>query len=366
MNNNISFWERDSFCQPHDLIIVGAGIVGLSSALFYKQQHPEARVLVLDKGFIPEGASTRNAGFACIGSITEHAADLAKETEANIKKRLKLRYEGLHLLRSTLSEEAISYENCGGYEVFTSNEKFTEAAAQIPRFNEWMAEVIGEDDVYSTGKVGGLKVIKNRVDGALHPGRMMQELARRVIMAGADICWNTNVKGTDARGVVQLGNGRELQADQILIASNGFTRRIMPEMDIRPARGLVMVTQPWAEMPWKGTFNYDRGYIYFRNVGDRLLLGGARNIAVEEETTDEFDANPVIKKHLQDFARDTLQLPDAVEWEYEWAGIMGFTPTKTPVLERLDDHRLVAAGLSGMGIAIGTKVGQKAAGLITP
>ena len=364
MNNNVSFWERDSFCRPYDLIVIGAGIVGLSAALFYKREHPDARILVLDKGFIPEGASTRNAGFACIGSITEHMADSRKETGENITKRLKLRYDGLQLLRSTLGEDTIGYENCGGYEVFTSKKKFEEAADQIPRINQCMKNIADETEVYSTGEVSGLSVIRNRIDGALHPGRMMREWVRQVTAAGVDIRWNTKVNSIGEDGAVKLERGRELQAGQVLIASNGFTRRIIPELDIQPARGFVMVTQPWPDMPWKGTFNHDRGYIYFRNTGGRLLLGGARNIAAEEETTDQFGVNPDIKKYLQDFARDTLRLPETVGWEYEWSGIMGFTPTKTPVLRRLDDGRVVAAGLSGMGIAIGTKIGQQAARML--
>lgn len=361
---NESFWERDSFYQPYDLIIIGAGIVGLSSAWFYMQAHPDARVLVIDKGEIPEGASTRNAGFACIGTITEHGADLQKETEANVRRRVARRYEGLQLLRSTLGDQAIGYENCGGYEVFTSTEKFDEASGQIPRFNEWMKDITGEAEVYSKGEMGGLPVIRNRVDGALHPGKMMQQLVRKAMAAGAGIRWSTPASHFTDAGDLTLKSGKTLRAKQMLVASNGFARRIMPELEIKPARGFVMVSQPWDDIPWKGTFNYDRGYTYFRNIGNRLLLGGARNIAVDEEKTDAFGANQEIKDHLMDFARTTLQWPAGVEIDYEWSGIMGFTPTKTPVLKRWDDIRVVAAGLSGMGIAIGMQVGVEAAGLL--
>jgi len=359
-----SFWEKDSFLKPYDLIVIGAGIVGLSSALFYKRKVPEARVLVVDKGFIPEGASTRNAGFACVGSITEHAADMEKETEANIKERIKLRYEGLQLLRQTLGDAKIGYENCGGYEVFTSPLKFEEAKDYVPRFNEWMNELVGEPEVYQTKKLNGYPVIYNRLEGALHPGKMMQELIKQVQTEGIHIRWNTMVKELDVNGILRLEGKGELQAEQVLTATNGFTKRIMPDLDIKPARGFVMVSAPWPEIPWKSTFNYDRGYIYFRNVGDRLLLGGGRNIAVDDETDDQFGINEKIKNYVIGFAKETLRLPDDIAIEHEWSGIMGFTPTKTPVLKRLDDCRVVAAGLSGMGIAIGMGVGKKAANIL--
>lgn len=359
-----SFWEQTSFLEPYDLVVIGAGIVGLSSALFYKRTHPDARILILDKGFIPEGASTRNAGFACIGSITEHVADMAKETEENIKNRIMLRYKGLQLLRGILGDENIGYENCGGYEVFTSPQQFEEANEHVPRFNKWMTELLGQPDVYTADTLNGYPVIYNRLDGALHPGKMMQELIRQVMISGCTIRWNSNVESLNELGNVTLSNGRTLLADQLLVASNGFTKRLLPDVDISPARGAVMVSKPWSSIPWKGTFNHDRGFIYFRNVGDRLLLGGARNIDKDEEEQDSFGINKKIKNHLLNFAKDKLLLPDGIAFEYEWSGIMGFTPSKTPVLERLDDHRVIATGLSGMGIAIGMKVGKKAAELL--
>jgi glycine/D-amino acid oxidase-like deaminating enzyme len=360
-----SFWEQKTFHQPYDLIIIGAGIVGVSSTLFYRRQHPEARILVLDKGNIPEGASTRNAGFACTGSITEHVADMEKVTEQNIKNRLSRRYRGLQLLRNTLGEESIGYDNCGGYEIFTTTEEFERARVHIDKFNDWMNELVGEEETYQVQTLNSYPAIYNRLEGALHPGKMMQSLLAKVQAAGITIRWNATVQTIGQEGTIWLKNGNELRAEQVLAASNGFTKRLLPQCDIQPARGYVMVSEPWTDIPWKGTFNYDRGYIYFRNVGNRLLLGGGRNEAVEEESVDQFGSNPVIKKYLRRFARETLQMPKEINFEHQWSGIMGFTPTKTPVIKRLDEHRVVAAGLSGMGIAIGMDVGKQAAGLLS-
>lgn len=359
-----SFWEKETFNKPCDLIIIGAGIVGLSSALFHKRANPQARVLVVDKGMIPEGASTRNAGFACVGSITEHVADMQKTTQENIKKRIKLRYEGLQLLRETLGDADIGYENCGGYEIFTSPQTFDEAAEHIPQFNRWLKEVTGQPEVYVNKQLNGYPVIYNRLEGALHPGRMMQQLVKEVTLLGVEIRWNTKVEKVNGNSSVTLKKEGELQSSQVLVASNGFTKRLLPGLNIMPARGFVMVSEPWPENPWKGSFNYDRGYIYFRNVGNQLLLGGARNVAAEEETLDSFGVNEIIKTHLLNFAKDILRLPDTISIEHEWSGIMGFTPTKTPVLKRLDDFCVVATGLSGMGISIGMKVGKEAARLL--
>lgn len=362
--NQYSFWEDDSFLRPYDLLIVGAGIVGLSSALFYKQKNPKARVAVLERGFIPQGASTRNAGFACVGSIGEHLADMEKESEENIKKRIVRRYRGLELLRATLGDEAIGYEHCGGFEFFRSLDKFKEVQYEIGRFNGWMKELLNEEVVYSIGELQGYPVIHNRLEGALHPGKMMQRLVQKVSESGVEIKWNCKVEKSSSKGEICLSDGPKLKAKKVLFAANGFVSKLVPDLKVTPGRGFVFVTNEQDPLPWKGIFHHDRGYIYFRNVGSRLLIGGARNLDEKEEATDQFGTNEKIKEHLIWFVSDVLKLPEHWQIEQEWSGIMGFTPSKTPILKQLDECRFVAAGLSGMGIAIGGEVGREAAGML--
>ena len=66
---NLSYWERTSWFANIDYTIVGSGIVGLNCALELKNKHPQARILILEKGMLPQGASTKNAGFACLCKI---------------------------------------------------------------------------------------------------------------------------------------------------------------------------------------------------------------------------------------------------------------------------------------------------------
>lgn len=355
-----SFWEKDSFLQPYDLIIVGSGIVGLSTALFYKQQHPNQRVGILERGFLPSGASTRNAGFACVGSIGEHSADMGKASEEEIGQRIKRRYDGLELLKDTLGEDKIGYEHCGGYEFFKSEQRFEEVASEIDHFNGWMENLVGEEQVYTTDSIEGYPVIHNRLEGALNPGKLMQELVQKVNTSGIDIKWNSRVLEVSKSGLIDIQDGPKLKARKVLLAANGFVQELLPQIPVKPARGFVLVTSELEELPWRGIFHHDCGYIYFRNVGDRLLIGGARNLDIEGEQTDQFGKNDIIKEQLVQFTDNVLRLPDDWEVEDEWSGIMGFSSTKSPIVRQVDKHRYIAAGLSGMGIAIGMDVGQAA------
>lgn len=358
-----SYWEKDALLQQYDLIVIGAGIVGLSSSLFFKRSYPDRSILVIERGQLPSGASTRNAGFACIGSISEHQADLEHAGEEQIKKRIKKRFEGLQLLKKTLGEDNIGYIACGGYELFTTREAFSAARKHIKKFNRWLVEMMDEQEVYSEGSLNGYPVIENRLEGALHPGKMISTLIKGVQQAGVDIRWGTPVHGVNQDGTVTLADRSSFQGEQLLVATNGFARNLLPEVDVQPARGYVFVTNPIKNLPWRGTFHHDRGYIYFRNIGDRLLLGGARNIVEEDEQTEMFGINSTIKDHLLRFADEVLKLPGDWKIEHEWSGIMGFTDTKTPLVKRLGEHLSVAVGLSGMGVAIGMEVGREAANL---
>lgn len=351
-----SYWETKEWLQSPDLLIVGGGIVGASTALFYKEKYPDYSVVIVDRGMMPQGASTRNAGFACIGSISEHLADMKIAGEDVVFGRIERRWNGLNLLKETMGEESIGYEHTGGHEIFTDEKIFEECRDRIPEINRQLQERIGLGDVYNATEFEGYPAIFNRMEGAINSGRLMRQLHGRIARLGVETCWNCRVDSV-GKGIVTLQNGLQLTPGKIVIASNGFTKNLA-DLPIKPARGYVFVTQPIDDLKWRGTFHFDEGYIYFRDVDDRLLIGGARNVAKNEEETDEFGVNPAVKDNLTRFINKVLKLPAGWKIEQEWSGIMGMTANKEPIIKQISPSTWVAAGLSGMGIAIGMKVAK--------
>jgi len=360
----LSYWEQQSFDRSYDLIVIGAGIVGLSTAYFYQRSHPKARVLVLERGFYPEGASTRNAGFACFGSITELLDDMKTEPESEVKARMVRRYRGLELLRNELGAGTIQFSATGGYEIFDDQSEYEEALAHIDEFNDWMAHSLSQRNVYSADTAGPYPAIKNRLEGSINTGEMMRILIKKTQDMGVEIRFSTPLESFDDESLV-VGGGIVLRFKQLLFATNGFSSRLLPDLKIQPARGLVMVSQPIPDHPWKGVYHYDKGYIYFRDVDGRVLLGGARNIDFEGETTGEFGVNEKIKDRLLEFADRVLNLPKDWTIDYEWSGIMGFAETKSPLVKHLQGRWYIAAGLGGMGVAMGMGLGKEAASLMS-
>lgn len=363
---NRSFWEKELYDQKYDLIVVGAGLTGLSAAYFFREKHPDATILVIDRGLYPIGASTRNAGFACIGSVGELIADLEIETEEIVKQRIQDRYKGLLLLREVLGDQHIDYDACGGWEIFTNSDEFLKLQESVPKLNALMEEMIDEKNVFKIGTYSGNPSFFNRVEGQLHPGKMIKTLYQKCIRSGIEFRWDTNIQEIDTDlNQIRSQRGYQFRSGKLIIATNAFTSKLLPNQKITPGRGYAFVTNELTFMNWKGTFHFNKGYVYFRNIGEqKILLGGGRNIAYDEECTSKFGVNQTIKEYLINFADEVLELEKGWSIEHEWSGIMGFTKSKSYLLENISTNCVLAAGLSGMGVALGMNLGKKASKLV--
>jgi len=117
----LSYWEKKNFLN-YDLIVVGAGFVGLSTAIHFKKKRPKARVLILERGTFPSGASTKNAGFACFGSLTEILDDMWSMTQDEVVKLVEKRAKGLELIQKEFGRKALDFKQSGGFELITEDQ----------------------------------------------------------------------------------------------------------------------------------------------------------------------------------------------------------------------------------------------------
>ena len=156
-----------------------------------------------------------------------------------------------------------------------------------------------------------------------------------------------------------------LTCSQLLVCTNGFAKQLLPDLNLVPARGQILVTSEIPNLKMKGAFHYDGGYYYFRNLGKRVLLGGARNKALEEETSSEMKITDKIQGELERFL-STYILPNE---EYlvtdRWSGIMGMGPEKMPIIKKVSDNIFCAVRLGGMGVALAPMIGEKMANMMT-
>jgi hypothetical protein len=126
----------------------------------------------------------------------------------------------------------------------------------------------------------------------------------------------------------------------------------------------VIITRPIENLPWEGTFHFDEGFYYFRNVGKRVLFGGGRNLAFETETSTQFAYNTNILSALERLLQEVI-LPDAsFEIEQRWTGIMGFSPEKQPMIKKVSPRIALGFACNGMGISLGSTAGEEVARLV--
>lgn len=375
MAHSISYWEQSAFFDGYDIIIVGSGIVGLSSALYLKKEEPRLKIGILESGFLPSGASTRNAGFACFGSISEAIEAINASSEDEFLTLVEMRWKGLQKLRENLGDHILDFRNYGGYEVFrTPENEFAETCiSKISYFNRLLSQVIGRHDIYSVSndKIAafGLKSVKhlieNKYEAQIDTGRMMKGLIAKVQSLGVSIFNNCEVTSIRASGLMKtlVTNQATFKTKKVIVATNAFITKLFPDLDVMPGRGQVLVTEPIPGLKLQGAFHYNRGYTYFRNINGRILLGGGRDLDLETERTYEPGHTDLVQNYLENLLSDMIFPDRQVKIDYRWSGIMGFGRQLTPIVRELEPNLFCAVRCSGMGVAMGTLLGEKAAAL---
>ncbi len=372
-NVNISYWETDRYLGVQDLVVIGSGIVGLFTALNYKKQNPKAKITVLERGVLPFGASTKNAGFACFGSLSELLQDLKTIPEQQVWETVSMRSNGLKLLRKSLGDKAIDYKALGGYELFDDTSELERCIDQLPAMNEKMRKAIGEKNTYalvnSKIKNFGFKntkgLVLNRCEGQIDTGKMMESLMSLVrknnitILNGVTV---TNIFDSGPSAIIETDIA-EFSAKKVVVAINGFAKQLLNIKDVAPARAQVLITKPIKGLKIKGSFHYQQGYYYFRNINNRLLFGGARNLDIKGETSSDFKITAQIQNDLEKKLKQMILPNTPFEIDQRWAGIMGVGSEKKPIIKYVSKNVIAAVRMGGMGIAIGSLVGKKAAEL---
>ncbi|OQP43061.1 hypothetical protein A4H97_13025 [Niastella yeongjuensis] len=374
----ISVWEKESFYAPKDVIIVGSGLVGLWCAWHLKKNDPALSVAIIDRGIIPTGASTRNAGFACFGSVTELAEDAERFGEDSMLQLVEMRYKGLQRIRKVFKESAIDFDMCGGYELFPEipMEKIPVLAYQTDRLNTLLHEITGKKRTFKQAddKIDALglheveHLIENKLEGYLHSGKLCQALLQAVQSMGVTVLNAIEITGFEkVNDHIELYTNQfvNFKAGKVLICTNAFARQLLPELDIVPARGQVLVTSPIENLPLKGTFHFDAGYYYFRNLGNRVLLGGARNKAFEEEATTELSITDTIQQELEYFLSTYILPGYTYTITDRWSGIMGMGNEKLPIVKEVSPQVFCAVRMSGMGVALAPVIGEQISKLLS-
>jgi gamma-glutamylputrescine oxidase len=333
-----------------DIAIIGAGITGCACAASLARAG--RRVGVYDARAVGTGASGRNGGFALRGAAARY--DVARDTYGRDEARELWQRTQVALDRLE-SLAGPAFRRSGSLRIAADVEERVEIQAEYEALREdgFAAEWRDRLDHLRPDFRGA---IFHPPDGSLQPARFVQELAER---ASAD-------------GVVFLEHQRvdsphELDAEQVVIATDGSGRGLLPELDdaLWPARGQVVATAPLAEELFECPHYARQGFDYWQQLPDRrVVLGGFRDFSILTEMTDEEVATEPIQDALDAFLVELLGfMPDVT---HRWAGIFGLTQDLLPLVGPVPGHDgvWVAAGYSGHGNVLGLLSGELVADAI--
>lgn len=368
----LSFWEKNSFLD-YQYVIIGGGILGLSAACTIKEKTPDASVLVLERGIFPAGASTKNAGFACFGSLSEIISDFGRIGTDETVSLVEKRWKGINILRRRLGDEKIGLLNYGGYELV--DESRTGNLLKIEFVNDKLKDIFGTEVYklknekikefgFNDSKIKAL--VYSEFESQIDTGMMMNSLTDYAASRGIRILTGCNAeriseKENHVRVIANDSLSGEkifFSAKKLYVCSNAFTKKILPEINVKPGRGQVLITKPVKDLKFKGVFHYEEGYYYFRNFGERIILGGGRNHFLKEEESTEFVKNDKIITDLNEKLQNIIIPGIKYEVDYTWTGIMAFTENKLPLTENISDRITCIISCNGMGIALSSYIAE--------
>ena len=372
----ISFWENKNLLH-FDVLVIGSGICGLSTACSIKEKNKNLKVAIIERGILPSGASTKNAGFACIGNPTEDLSDLDLMGEDTLIELVSKRYNGLQILRNRLGDENINYEATGSHEIIFHNQELDESKIELlnqilfPVFHQPVFEKLPSHHTYfGFDKNKVQSIYKNNLDGQIDTGLMMDNFVSYANTLGIRILTGTSVEVFE-----NLGNSIELslksgfqsikiKTQKLAICTNAFSKKLLPDLDLQPGRGQVLITNEIEDLQLNGTYSFDEGYYYFRNVGKRVLFGGGRNLDFKTEETLEFELNPIIQNQLITHLKEWIIPQHNFTIERQWTGIMAFGGNKTPYIKKLSNNVVAGVRMNGMGVALSGKIGEELAEML--
>lgn len=368
----LSYWEIKNWFSNVDFTIVGSGIVGLHCALNLSERFPNSKILVLEKGILPQGASTKNAGFACFGSLSEIIDDLKSHTEEEVIQLIQKRWEGLQLLRKRLGDNTLDFKPYGGYELFLKEDEstYSECLQKLPFVNDiikplFKTEVFTKEvDRFNFKGIHDYSIF-NPFEAQIDTGNMMQALLKEAISKDILILNQATVSSfIDKNDTVEvIVNDFSFETNKLLFATNGFASQLTNNA-VKPARAQVLITEPIPNLDIKGTFHLDKGYYYFRNFEDRILLGGGRNLDFEGETTTDLSQTEIIQNRLEQLLKEVILPDQEFKIAHRWSGIMGIGSHKNPIVSQLSENVYCGVRLGGMGVAIGSLIGKELAELV--
>lgn len=352
-----------------DVVVIGAGITGLSAA--YHLARAGASVVVVDANAVGWGASGRNGGFCCLGGAM--ASDTALDRRVGRAGRTEWRrteVAAVDMVDRLIFDLNLNVDRHSVGETYLAHRPrdaaaFEDQALTIQTNYGVTPEILSRARLASVGMngpfFGGLTT---PIGFGLNPRKYVAGLSEAACAAGAQIFDQSAAIGLDSRGIT-TALGR-VHADRVLLATNGYSSEDVPDWlagRYLPAQSTVLVTRPLADSEldaqgWTSTqMAYDSRHLlhYFRLMPDRRFLFGMRGGLFSSPQSE----SRARAKVLRDFHR-MFPAWEKIGITHSWSGMVCLARGMTPFLGPVPGMPNLLAGFAfhGNGVAMGTFVGH--------
>lgn len=371
---SVSFWQDSGSTNKiqKDIVIIGGGLAGLSTAYWLQQEDSSLEIAVVEKYEIGSGASGRNAGFITCGSVehfnrlvSKHGREEAAAIWGFSETNLKLLYE--HIIKG--SEKELLFEHNGSFSLASSDNEFKELQDSAELMNSFNINVerVGQSDIKkrlgAEGFVGGIKYVD---DASVHPLKMLQMIRTKIEKVGNNVEFFENhevskIETHEGNKIVHTKKNR-IEAPIVVYATNGYSPLIDNFFSdkIFPTRGQILMTEkvpPFMEAACYANFVLD----YFRQLPTgELLIGGFRQLQKDVETGYSDQTTETIQKALEEFLQTHIPPVRKAKITHRWSGIMGFSVDGQPMVGALptDPQLYFVGGFTAHGVGLAFNAGK--------
>jgi sarcosine oxidase, subunit beta len=347
-----------------DVIIVGAGIMGLATAYHLAKEHPRRRILVLDAGYLCGGASGRNGG----------GVRAQWSTEANVR----LMRESLEMCKQFAREHRINtWFRQGGYLFLARDEQRASELAKSVELQQRLGLSTRLIDGAQARRVvpqlepkGVVAASFNPDDAVVFPWPFVWGYAEGARALGVDSHTFCRVHAVETKGGRVSGVATErghVHAPVVVNACGAFspelTQSVGVDLPTRPHRHEICASEPLK--PFLGPLVAELGNgLYFSQSTRGELVGGIGNAKTPEGTS---QASSV--RFLALYSRALIAACpglSSLKIQRQWAGLYDLSPDHAPIVGPLDEAPglFLASGFMGHGFMMAPAVGKRLARMI--
>lgn len=347
-----------------DVVIVGGGFIGLSTAYWISEFSPDLKIVLLDRSQVGAGASGRNAGFLTKGSATfyktlskEWGHDKATSLKSFAESSLELLYQ--NILKSS---PEIKFEKSSSLTLFQTEEarsKWDDSTFNPENFGfNWLNTKEMPEGLQ--GKFFG--AYESGPEYKINPMQLLNTLRATLESRKIQVIENLSAFEITADGVSTEYN--KIKCDKVVLALNGYAAEFNQAFKgvILPRRAQMLAVELEDNLN-SNALHYDSPErVYWRKTDDKtLIIGGKRLLDENNEEGDFEKISSKIQVGLEKYLEEQLKVRYKVI--HRWSGIMGFTEHELPFITKLDAdlETYLIGGFSGHGMGFGFKSAEEMA-----